>query len=103
MTIWVVVVAVAVVSAAFKAAGPVVLQDRTFPPRTAAVIDALAPALLAGLVVVALLGQRWQAADATVVPGLVVAVVLRRAARCPEYLCVAAAVLVTVGVRWAAG
>lgn len=103
MTVWLVVVAVAVVSAAMKAAGPVVLQDRTFPPRTAAVIDALAPAVLAGLVVVALLGQRWEAADATVLPGLAVAVGLRLRTRCPEFVCVAAAVIVTVGVRWAAG
>jgi uncharacterized membrane protein len=98
MSPWGVILAVAVVSAAIKAAGPVVLQDRTFPPRTAAVIDALAPALLAGLIVVELLGRAWEGADATVVPGLVLGAALRFA-KVPDAICVAAAVAATVLVR----
>jgi len=94
-----VVVSVALISAAMKAAGPMLLLDRQFPPRVAAVIDALAPALLAGLVVVELLGHRWEEADATVVPGLLLAVALRWRTPCPDALCVAAAAVATIAVR----
>lgn len=102
MSLWVVIVAVAVISAAIKAAGPVILQDHEFTPRTATVIDALAPALLAGLVVVQLLGHRWEGVDWTVAPGLALALLLRWR-KMPDVACVAAAVAVTIAVRLLAG
>jgi uncharacterized membrane protein len=82
----------------FKAAGPALMGDRTFPTRLRRIIDLLPPALIAGLVTVDLLGQRWADADWTVAPGLVVAVGMRLL-RLPHLACIAAAVAVTAGVR----
>ena len=47
----------AVITAAIKAAGPVVLGGRELPPRFLGVISLLAPALLAALVVTATLAE----------------------------------------------
>jgi branched-subunit amino acid transport protein len=71
------VIALAVINFAYKAVGPAVLGDREFPPRAQSVVDALPAALLAGLLVVDLLGEHWQDFDWTVLPGLGVAVALR--------------------------
>ena len=46
-TLWVTVFAVALASAAIKAAGPVLVGGRELPPRVVSVIALLAPALLA--------------------------------------------------------
>ena len=51
-TLWVTIVAVALASAAIKAAGPVLVGGRDLPPRVTAVIALLAPALLTALVIV---------------------------------------------------
>ena len=53
---WAAILAVALASAAFKAAGPVLVGGRELPPRVSAVIAVLAPALLAALVVMQTLG-----------------------------------------------
>jgi branched-subunit amino acid transport protein len=47
----------AVITAAIKAAGPIVLGGRELPPRFLGVISLLAPALLAALVVTATLAE----------------------------------------------
>ena len=44
------------VTIAFKAAGPVLLGKRELPPRVASVVDVLAPAMLAALVVTQTVG-----------------------------------------------
>ena len=49
--VWVTVAVVGVLTIAFKAAGPVALGGRSLPPRLRGVIELLAPALLAALVV----------------------------------------------------
>jgi uncharacterized membrane protein len=49
--VWVTIVALALGTMAIKAAGPVALGGREPPPRAAAVIALVAPALLAALVV----------------------------------------------------
>ncbi len=49
--LWVSIVAVALVNAAIKAAGPLLVGGRELPPRVGTVIALLAPALLAALVV----------------------------------------------------
>jgi branched-subunit amino acid transport protein len=54
--IWVVVAAVGAATIAFKASGPVLLGHRTLPPRVGAVVDVLAPAMLAALVVTQTVG-----------------------------------------------
>jgi len=56
-TVWVTIVAVALASAAMKAAGPVLVGGRDLPPRVVAVIAFLAPALLAALVVAETFGE----------------------------------------------
>ena len=53
---WVVIAVVGAVTMAFKAAGPVLLGKRELPPRVAAVVDVLAPAMLAALVVTQTVG-----------------------------------------------
>jgi branched-subunit amino acid transport protein len=47
---WVVIAVVGAVTMAFKASGPVLLGRRQLPPRVTAVVDVLAPAMLAALV-----------------------------------------------------
>jgi branched-subunit amino acid transport protein len=54
--IWAVIVVVGVVTIAFKASGPVLLGSRSLPPRLASVVEVLAPAMLAALVVTQTLG-----------------------------------------------
>ena len=53
---WLVVAVVGLVAIAFKASGPVLLGRRSLPPRVAAVIEVLAPAMLAALVVTQTVG-----------------------------------------------
>jgi branched-subunit amino acid transport protein len=53
---WVVIAVVGAVTIAFKASGPVLLGGRTLPPRVASVVDVLAPAMLAALVVTQTVG-----------------------------------------------
>ena len=54
---WLVVAAVGIATVAFKAAGPVLLGPRRLPPRVGAVVELLAPALFAALVVTQTLGD----------------------------------------------
>jgi len=49
--VWVAVIVVGVVSIVIKASGPVVLGERRLPRRVEGVVDLLAPAVLAALVV----------------------------------------------------
>jgi branched-subunit amino acid transport protein len=49
--VWVTVAVVGVLTIAFKAAGPVAMGGRSLPPRLRGIIELLAPALLAALVV----------------------------------------------------
>lgn len=67
------VVAFALINYALKAAGPVMLHGRKLPPRVSAVIDALAPALLAGMLVGSVAGPQWSNLDPALVGGLVAA------------------------------
>lgn len=48
---WLVIAVVGAVTIAFKASGPVLLGRRSLPDRVSAVVDVLAPAMLAALVV----------------------------------------------------
>jgi uncharacterized membrane protein len=99
MTAMIVAVAVlALVNFAIKAAGPAILKDREIPPRVQQVIDAFSPALLTGLLVVELLGERWALFDWTVLPGLMVAALSWRL-HAPHLVCIALAVAVTALVR----
>ena len=53
---WVVIAVVGVATMVFKAAGPVLLGTRELPPRVASVVEVLAPAMLAALVVTQTIG-----------------------------------------------
>lgn len=53
---WVVIAVVAAATIAFKAAGPVLLGNRSLPPSLASVVEVLAPAMLAALVVTQTVG-----------------------------------------------
>jgi branched-subunit amino acid transport protein len=53
---WLVIAVVGAATVAFKASGPVLLGTRTLPPRVASVVDVLAPAMLAALVVTQTVG-----------------------------------------------
>ena len=53
---WLVVALVGAGTILFKASGPMLLGRRALPPRVAAVVDVLAPAMLAALVVTQTVG-----------------------------------------------
>jgi uncharacterized membrane protein len=55
--IWVSIAALAVATAVLKLAGPMILGSRPLPPRAIGVVELLAAALLAALVVVETLGK----------------------------------------------
>jgi len=53
---WLVIAVVGAVTIAFKASGPVLLGGRALPPRVTSVVEVLAPAMLAALVVTQTVG-----------------------------------------------
>jgi len=53
---WIVIAVVGAVTMIFKASGPVLLGRRELPPRVASVVEVLAPAMLAALVVTQTVG-----------------------------------------------
>jgi branched-subunit amino acid transport protein len=53
---WLVIAVVGVLTIAFKASGPVLLGGRELPPRALALVEVLAPAMLAALVVTQTVG-----------------------------------------------
>ncbi|BBH67648.1 hypothetical protein ACTI_43330 [Actinoplanes sp. OR16] len=98
MTLWLAIFAVAAGSFAVKAAGPALLGDRELPGWSLGVIALLAPALLAALVVVEVLGRRWADLDWTVPVALAV-VVIARLVKVPLLLAVLLGVLTAAGLR----
>ena len=53
---WVVIAVIGAVTILFKASGPVLLGGRELPPRALALVEVLAPAMLAALVVTQTIG-----------------------------------------------
>ena len=53
---WLVIAVVGALTMVFKSSGPVLLGTRELPPRVASVVDLLAPAMLAALVVTQTVG-----------------------------------------------
>lgn len=90
--VWTVVAAVGAATIAIKATGPVALAGRPLPERLAAVVDLLAPAVLAALVVTQTAGD---AARLLGVSTAAVAVLLRA----PLLVVVVMAAVVSAGAR----
>jgi uncharacterized membrane protein len=96
---WAAVVAVGAATVTFKAAGPVVLGGRPLPRRLAAVIELLAPAVLAALVTTQVVGGggRVLSLDDRAIGLAVAAVAL--ALRAPTLFAVVAAAATTASAR----
>ena len=96
--LWVAIVAVALASAAIKAAGPVLVGGKPLPPPTLAFVAMLAPALLAALVVNETFGEEGALVIDDRALGVAVAGVAI-ALRAPMLLALALAIVVTTLVR----
>ena len=95
---WLVVLIVGAGTVVCKAAGPVLLGGRTLPPQLAGIVDMLAPALLAALVVTqAVGGDRKLVLDERLV-GIAAAIVAIRL-RAPLLVIIVVAASVTALVR----
>lgn len=96
--IWVTIAALALATAALKLAGPLLLGGRPLPPRAMSVVELLASALLAALVVVETFGKgRSLTLDARALGLAFAAVVLAR--RGPVILAVLGSAAVAAAVR----
>jgi branched chain amino acid efflux pump len=97
-TLWITIVAVALASAAIKAAGPVLVGGRELPPRAVGVIALLAPALLSALVITETFGEeRHLVLDERAIGVAVAATAL--ALRAPVLVAVALAAATTALIR----
>ena len=96
--LWITIVAVALVNAAIKAAGPVLVGGQDLPPRVHAIIALLAPALLAALVVTETFGEdRHLVLDERAIGVAVAGLML--ALRAPVLIAVALAAVATALTR----
>jgi hypothetical protein len=96
--VWVAVLAVGAATIAIKATGPVMLAGRELPRRLLGIVELLAPALLAALVVTqAIAGDRRYVFDARLL-GLAAAAVAIRL-RAPLLVTIVLAALVTAVAR----
>jgi len=98
--LWIAIFATAAVSLTIKAAGPVLVGSRELPRWCRGVIALLAPALLAALVVVDVLGPGWSSLNGPVVGGLA-ATAAAKLLRTPMLLAVLVGVVVTALLRLA--
>ena len=96
--VWIAVVAVGAATIAFKALGPVLLGGRELPPRLAAVVELLAPAVLAALVVTQVVGGDRRLVVDERLAGLAAAAVALRL-RAPILVVIGAAAAVTAVAR----
>jgi branched-subunit amino acid transport protein len=99
MMLWLSVLAVTAATWGMKASGPLALGDRRLPPRAVKVISLMAPALLAGLIVINLGGTAWSDVNWQQVLG-VGAAGLARALRAPMPLAVGCGMAVTAVLRY---
>ena len=98
MHVWLVVGAVGVATIAIKATGPVLLGGRSLPPRLADVVELLAPAVLAALVVTQAVGGDGEIVVDERVPALAAAAVAL-VLRAPMLLVVVVAAVVAALLR----
>jgi branched-subunit amino acid transport protein len=98
MRTWIAIIAVAVISAAFKGCGPAFLGGRELPPRLAAAVTDLPAIVLAALVASAITGPHWADANLAILAGLLTAATAW-AFRVPTLLAVMAAITASATVR----
>jgi branched-subunit amino acid transport protein len=98
MTVWWVVLGLVVVCVALRAVGPAVLGDRELPAPVRRVVTVLAPALLAGLVITEIGGERWTGLDPAMVAGVLVAGGARLV-RVPALIAVVIGAAAAAGIR----
>ena len=98
MSVWIVVLVVGVATLAIKATGPVLLGGRPLPPRVADVVELLAPAVLAALVVTQVFASDGELVLDERLAG-VAASALALALRAPILAVVVAAAVVTALLR----
>lgn len=96
--IWWVVIGLIVVCSASRMIGPAVLGDRELPAPARRVVMMLAPALLAGLVVTQLAGERWTGLETGMLVGVAAAGVARWL-RAPGIVAVIIGAAVAAAVR----
>jgi branched-subunit amino acid transport protein len=96
--VWLVVLVVGAATIAIKAVGPVALGGRPLPPRAGAVVDLLAPAVLAALVVTQAVGGDRELVFDERLLGLGAAVVALRL-RAPILVVIVVAAVVTALAR----
>jgi hypothetical protein len=92
------IVVLAVMNFVFKASGPALLMDAEPSPTVQELVISLSPALLTGLVVVELAGERWADLDWTALPALAAAGLAYRKG-VPDLVCILIAVGVAAGLR----
>ena len=97
-SVWIVVLAVGTATVAIRAVGPVFLGGRDLPPRVAAVVALLAPAVLAALVVTQVVGEDRELVLDERLAGVAAAAVAL-ALRAPLLAVIAVAALVTALAR----
>ena len=97
-SVWITIALLTVGTVAIKASGPVTLGGRDLPPRLAAVVARLAPALLAALIVVETFGRDGTLSVDESAIGLAAAA-LGLAARLPMVAVVVVAAAVTAAAR----
>ena len=98
MSLWLLIIAVAVITAAIKAAGPIVLGGRELPDRASSVIALLPAVMLAALVVTSTFADgRHLQVDARTAGVAVAGVLIWR--RHSIVLAVVVAAAVTAGIR----
>ena len=98
MRLWLSVLVVSIATWVMKASGPLALGDRQLPSTGVKVTTLLAPALLAGLIVVDLGGAKWRALDWQQVVGVGVAGVARTL-KAPMVLAVVCGIVTTALLR----
>jgi len=73
MRLWLSILVISAANSVLKATGPLVLGDRRLPFVARRVVALMAPVLLAGLIVVELVGPDWHGLDGPQVLGVAVA------------------------------
>lgn len=100
--LWWTIALAAVVTFAIKAVGPALVGGRRMPSWAGRVIELLAAALLAGLIVVNLAGDRWSAFNWPAAAGLAAACIARLL-RAPVFVAIALGIALTAGLRLLVG